>query len=337
VKVLFSFILARLMLVVLLAAITVPAVATAQAVPAPVAFDCRLVTQIPTGECQALVALYNSAGGPTWTEKAGWLASTTPCGWTGVAWAGVGCQVGQIGHVTSLSLGSHNLAGSIPPEFGNLTSLVYLELGNNMISGSIPSQFGNLSSLQQLSLGSNQLSGTIPPEMGNLSNVQALSLSDNRLSGSIPPELGRLANLKYLNLDRNQLSGNIPPEMGNLSNVQALILSDNRLSGSIPPGLGRLAILTYLDLQSNRLSGPIPLSLDRLRLGSFYFDDTVCAPSDPAFLAWLNGIQNHSPAIVCAAGEAYLPFIAHTPCRRASGGPCHDATATLGGIQRERG
>jgi len=49
-------------------------VACAQAAD-PVDFPCSDVTEIPQIECEALVALYNVAGGPGWEERtAGWLA-----------------------------------------------------------------------------------------------------------------------------------------------------------------------------------------------------------------------------------------------------------------------
>jgi len=33
------------------------------------ATDCATVSQIPQVECEALVALYNSAGGPNWSDN----------------------------------------------------------------------------------------------------------------------------------------------------------------------------------------------------------------------------------------------------------------------------
>jgi hypothetical protein len=52
----------------------------AGSLPAPATFDCGTVTEIPQAECQALVALYNGAGGASWLHSDGWLASNTPCG-----------------------------------------------------------------------------------------------------------------------------------------------------------------------------------------------------------------------------------------------------------------
>src|SRR5690554_5487783 len=46
---------------------------------------CNSVSEIPITECEALVALYHSTNGPEWRIRDGWLATSTPCSWYGVA------------------------------------------------------------------------------------------------------------------------------------------------------------------------------------------------------------------------------------------------------------
>ena len=160
--------------------------------------------QIPTVEREALVALYNSTGGATWSDNTGWLGAVgTECTWYGVTCA--------MGHVTQLNLYFNQLNGSIPSELGSLSSLLDLGLSDNQLSGGIPSELGNLSSLEGLYLNFNQLGGGIPPQLGNLSSLRMLLLDSNLLSGNIPPELGNLSSLLNLSLWYNQLSGSIPP------------------------------------------------------------------------------------------------------------------------------
>ena len=175
----------------------------------PTAFDCGTVSEVPRGECEALVALYNSTDGANWDDKSGWLVTNTPCSWHGVTCAD--------GHVIQLNLYGNQLNGSIPPALGNLTSLKYLYLYDNQLSGSIPPALGNLANLEQLNLYGNQLNGSIPPELGNLANLLYLYLSSNQLSGSIPPELGNLANLEQLYLSGNPLTGPLPQSLTNLT------------------------------------------------------------------------------------------------------------------------
>jgi hypothetical protein len=154
---------------------TVPA--TTQAGLAPV-FDCRNVTEIASGECEALVSLYNHTNGEGWVRRDGWLTTATPCSWYGVA-----CN---FGHVSSLELADNGLYGDIPPKIVNLSNLVILDLSNNGLSGNIPPKIGNLTNLVDLNLSNNRLNGNIPPEIGNLTNLLNLDLTNNELSESIP-------------------------------------------------------------------------------------------------------------------------------------------------------
>ena len=71
---------------------------------------CDLVATIPTAECEALVALYNSTDGDNWADNAWWLLLADPC-----SLFGVGCSGG---HVLQLELQSNNLTGSIPADRG---------------------------------------------------------------------------------------------------------------------------------------------------------------------------------------------------------------------------
>ena len=139
---------------------------------------CSTVATIPTGECEALVALYNSTDGDNWNNNAGWLLSADPC-----SWFGVGCLGGQ---VISVNLFSNNLTGSIPAELGNLTALTNLALSSNNLTGSIPAELGNLTALTNLALFSNNLTGPIPAELGNLTALTLLLLHSNVLSGLVP-------------------------------------------------------------------------------------------------------------------------------------------------------
>jgi hypothetical protein len=224
-----------------------------------VTFDCAAVTEIPQQECEALVALYDSADGANWYRNAGWVQSDTPCSWYGVT-----CSAG---HVSSLELDFNYLHGAIPPELGNLTELEFLSLRRNYLVGAIPGTLGNLSHVWLFNMYGNELTGSIPSELGKLTSVQWFNLAYNQLSGPIPSELSELPVVREIGLVDNQLSGPIPPEIGNLSTLEYLTLSDNQLNGSIPPELGQLSNLCHLDLSDNQLTGSIPPELGDLRIG----------------------------------------------------------------------
>ena len=163
---------------------------------------CSTVATIPTAECEALVALYNSTDGDNWTDNTGWLVSADPCSWFGVTCSG--------GQVFRLFLQTNNLTGSIPAELDNLTALRDLLLGRNNLIGSIPAELGNLTALRDLRLNQNNLTGSIPVELGNLTALTLLYLNQNNLTGSIPAELGNLTALTLLLLFDNNLTGLVP-------------------------------------------------------------------------------------------------------------------------------
>jgi hypothetical protein len=217
---------------------------------------CTAQDQIPTTECDALVAFYTSTNGPTWDFDEGWLDNAAPCSWRGVTCA--------TGHVTRLSLSVNGLTGTIPAELGDLTNLSYLSLYENNLTGTIPAELGNLTNLSHLTLEDNALTGSIPPELGSLTNLAYIYLRNNGLTGTIPAELGNLTNLAGLDLRDNSLTGTIPAELGNLTNLDALDLRENGLTGSIPAELGDLTKLITLYLSDNSLSGPIPAELGNL-------------------------------------------------------------------------
>jgi hypothetical protein len=243
---------------------------TATPTPTPAPF-CDSVLEIPKAECQALVDLYNSTNGPSWTHNTDWLSNYFPC--TG-HWYGVSCSGG---HVTSLDLHDNHLSGGIPSSLGNLTKLQSLDFNQNQLGGSIPSSLGSLSNLQELYLPNNQLSGSIPSSLGNLSKLDRLALCGNNLTGGIPPSLGNLSSLQHLYLHTNQLSGGVPDTLGSLSN------------------------LWRLELGYNPLSGALPQSLMNLTLDHFYFANTsLCEPPDAAFQAWLASIPSiYRTGVLC--------------------------------------
>ena len=328
----------------------------------------------PPSPRDVLTLFYEATNGARWENNQNWLSDLPIEQWYGVT-------TGNDGNVIVLALGNNGLQGSIPPEFGFLSSLRALHLGGNWslagplpdeffdlaslevlflydvgLGGPIPAEIGKLTSLEILDLTATGLGGPIPPEIGKLTNLKRLGLGINDLIGEIPPELGNLAQLEELGLWHTELSGGIPAELGNLTELNYLALRNSGLTGTIPATLGNLTTLEFLWLSSNELTGPIPPTLGNMtslkeitlygndlsgplpdigamkeleklwvgdnpklsgplpaglvgldNLSDFKAGGTdLCAPTDPEFLAWLEGIEFRWVAHCEGAPSVYL-------------------------------
>ncbi len=176
-------------------------------------------------ERDALVALYNSTDGASWTNNDNW-GFGDPCD---NSWYGVSCT-GTL--VTWLNLASNQLTGTIPTEIGSLTNLTSLNLGSNQLTGTIPAEIGSLTNLASLRLSGNQFTGAIPTEIGSLANLTSLNLYSNQFTGTIPAEIGNLTNLTVLGLGNNQFFGDIPLNFTNLTMLIQLYLIPNYLTNT---------------------------------------------------------------------------------------------------------
>ncbi|RPJ56135.1 MAG: leucine-rich repeat domain-containing protein, partial [Acidobacteria bacterium] len=224
---------------------------------------------IPAEERQALIALYDSTGGPDWFKRTNWLG---PEGTEGT-WLGVAVESG---HVVRVSLPGNGLKGVVPSEIAGLQQLEVLDLTGDQpffdvpigirnqitslapaigslkklrvlkMSGvglqSLPDEICQLTGLATLELSYNQLT-TLPSEIGALSNLRTLDVGSNLLA-SLPAGIGRLLALEFLTLWGNKLE-HLPPEIGNLSSLIELHLGINPLV-DIPPELGQLPNLVSI-------------------------------------------------------------------------------------------
>jgi len=237
---------------------------------------------IPQGQRDALVRLYNSTNGASWTNRSGWLGSAgSEC-----SWAGVRCDEART-TVTEIDLGYNNLTGQpdvsglpdvvrlqlsgnplaslFPPSILTLTKLENLGLSGCDLTGEIPQGVGALTKLRYFYVPYNALTGSIPRQLSFLPDLEELGLYGNQLTGEVPKELGTLKKIRLFYLCCNQLSGEIPKELGGLSAVEQLYLSGNRLTGTVPKELGGLSTLTELHLDGNLLTGEVPKELGGLK------------------------------------------------------------------------
>lgn len=241
-------------------------------------------------DASVLEHLYQTVGGPDWTESAGWLETPVLSEWYGVT-------ADSIGRVVVLDLTRNGLVGQLGGDWAGLARMTRLRLTDNLLSGRLPL------SLTRLPLVELHYSGTslcTPTDASFRAWLSAISShagagiecpplrdrevlaalheaadgsnwmnSDNWLTDAPLDEwygVDTDANGRVVHLDLgiNALSGVIPPELGDLEALEGLVLWGNELSGEIPPELGELANLAYLHLQDNFLAGAIPPELGNL-------------------------------------------------------------------------
>lgn len=270
---------------------------------APAALDAATG---PRSDRNALIALYDATGGPSWKNNTNWKTGRPLGEWHGVT-------TDAAGRVVGLDLDSNELTGRIPPALGRLNRLQWLSLGGNTLTGRIPRALGRLTNLFWLSLWSNQLTGRIPDWIGQLTRMALLSLWGNRLTGPIPDSLGQLTNLDTLALGRNQLSGAIPPALGRLTNLSVLNLGNTALTGRVPPELRRLTSLQRLYLDSWGLTGRLPAGLRRAPLTHLrIFGSQTCAPT--GWRNWLRTIDYFDGALCGSSPDATIDvLVVYTP------------------------
>ncbi len=111
-------------------------------------------------DCPTLEAIYMSTNGPDWLINDGWLASSAPCEWHGVA-----CSSGII---TGLELNDNALSGALPAVIDELQGLTAIDFSGNALRGELPKIMGELQTLQTLNLSRNQLTGIVPLSVATL-------------------------------------------------------------------------------------------------------------------------------------------------------------------------
>ena len=139
----------------------------------------------------ALIRLYETAGGSGWRNAANWLTDAPVSSWHGVT-------VDAAGDITAVDLRGNGLAGTIPAEMGVLADLERLDLRDNRLTGAVPAELGDLERLRELYLSDNRLEGRLPAELGALGELRALHLARNRFEGALPSSLARLSRLADL-------------------------------------------------------------------------------------------------------------------------------------------
>ncbi|MBN2426629.1 MAG: T9SS type A sorting domain-containing protein [Calditrichaceae bacterium] len=213
-----------------------------------------LLAEVAEKDSLALIALYDSTAGASWTNV--WNLNNEVNTWHGVTVKNK--------RVISLNLYNNNLNGVLPKELGDLDSLGYLRIGNDEINGALPDGIWQLKNLYYIYIGSTDITGSIPPEIQNLKDLKDLYLVSSQFSGNIPSEIGQSSKLETLRLSNNSFDGSIPEELQNCTNLKDIYIGYNNFSGSFPTFLTELTEIIMLGLSHNNFEGPIPSEIGNM-------------------------------------------------------------------------
>ena len=270
-------------------------------------------------DTDVLELLYETSGGPDWTNSTGWLETPALDEWYGVTADG-------LGRVVTLDLSRNGLAGQLPGNLNELAGMTELRIVDNPdLSGRLPLSLADLS-LRALHYAGTELCtpvykffrdwlSAIPShegtgvECGLLPDREFLEalydatggpdwthnenwLTDTPLGDWYGVEVDGHGRVVGLDFTRNRLTGRIPRELGSLANLRSLWLYRDDLTGPIPPELGNLANLESLYLHGNDLTGPIPPELGNLaNLESLYLHENDLTGPIPPELGNLAGLE----------------------------------------------
>ena len=199
---------------------------------------------------------------------------------------------------------SSNEFTSFPWELGGLDNLEVLELDGNRLT-SIPSGLGRVTGAKRVASRSVR-PPSFPERWSESGDPWRLDSDENRLT-SVSMKLERLDALRARMTDDANHSMGARAGAGAFPSLEVLDVSSNELSGPLPAGLLEFTGIASLGLAGNAgLAGTLPLGLTALEhLQDLHTTGTgLCAPADPEFLDWLEGVTRQRVAHCDRGGGA---------------------------------
>jgi len=128
----------------------------------------------------ALMELYDSTGGDSWTRGDGWDSDSELDDWYGVTV--------EDSLVRELRLPANGLEGPLPPALGSLVGLETLDLADNDLTGGWLVAITSVDPLDTIRISENEkMEGPLPFRMVDLENLRALEYEDTDLCASPAP------------------------------------------------------------------------------------------------------------------------------------------------------
>jgi hypothetical protein len=211
-------------------------------------------------------------------------------------------ELSQLSSLAVLYLEHNKLTSTIPADaLSHLTLLQVLGLGNNMFTGTLPTQFSALSNLGFLAMQSNSLTSTIPFQYYTLTNLYFLSFSDNSIHGTIPSSLKSLSKLQHFYGSSNSLTGHLSNRLfSNFKVIVEILLSNNLFDGTISPSIGSLAYLNNFQISNNNFSGSLPCFQSGLTRMSYFLVNNNFFSGPLSNVLGSNGTSGISTSLITA-------------------------------------
>ena len=130
----------------------------------------------------ALLELYDSMGGDSWTNNDGWDGDSDVSGWYGVT------VDPEDTLVRRLDLPDNGLEGPLAPAVANLRELRTLDVADNALNGGFPATMTAMDALDTIRISGNEdMEGPLPFRMVYLEDLKALQYRDTDLCASPAP------------------------------------------------------------------------------------------------------------------------------------------------------
>jgi Leucine-rich repeat (LRR) protein len=244
--------------------VRVPSCTSSVTVTNDISVMCNAVTDMSTGDCAALVSLYDSTAGAGWTTKTNWrfIGDTTPrtaCDWTGVV-----CNGGRAVEINFPV--ANNMIGILPALTG-MTALSGLNLYNQIgLTGQLPSAWStNLPAIRRIYISASStpmgINGTFPNSWWSMSWLRFLGIDRTRITSTLPDSWSGMRSMDYMSINLSTwVTGPIPSTWSTMTWLRTVYFLNNSLSWPLPSSWSAITWLQLFFASNNSLSWPLPSS-----------------------------------------------------------------------------
>ena len=168
---------------------------------------------------------------------------------------------------------TNQFSGPLPATFGQLSNLEFIEIRRQYLTGTVPPEWGGMTSLKAyfvstIDTSEDRLGGPLPPEWGNWEELIFFQVTsyddlDEEYDGDIPEEINLgWKNLANISISNCKFTGTIPV-FPNSKDKRYMAMNSNNFTSGFPAGWfnGDNKTLTAVKLGANGLTGELPATV----------------------------------------------------------------------------